>query len=316
MKFDKAPLSFEQQINQLTERGLSITNPKNAQTTLSHINYYRLSAYWYPFEKNHDTHEFHEGVNFEQVISAYVFDRSLRLLLLDAIERIEVSVKTQWAHHMSIKYGAHAYTINNKSLRKNENHFAKNLAQITEQVENSEESFIAHFRSKYEEQLPPIWAVVEVLSLGLISRLYSNLRSYQVRQAIAKTYQLDESYLEGFLEHLTYIRNICAHHGHLWNKHLVKKMPTPRGKPAGLKDNMKIDENYHSEHKVYNTLVMIQHLMTVISPASRWASRLHDLIEKHEVNTSYMGFPDDWKNRPLWQVALNPKQEDKHHANT
>ena len=318
MKFSKKPLSFEAQISQLVERGLVIENIKNAEFILSHINYYRLSAYWYPFEQDHSKHLFYPDVTFEQVVESYVFDRSLRLLVLDAIERIEVSIKTQWAHHMSLAYGSHAYTINNKSLRKKEHHFRKNLDRLKKEVENSKEVFIDHFKNNYDDELPPIWAVVEVLSLGMVSRLYSNLKSYQVRTAIAKTYQLDETYLEGFLEHLTYLRNICAHHGRLWNKHLVKKMPLPRGKPAQLRDNMYFDEQHQSEHKLYNSLVMIQHLMTLISPQSSWALRLSDLIEKHHVNISAMGFPENWQTRPIWQAAFisNSQAEETQHADT
>lgn len=205
---------------------------------------------------------------------------------------------------MAMKYGSHAYTINNKGLRKKEHHFRKNLDNIKKQVENSEEVFIGHFKDNYDDELPPIWAVIEVLSLGMVSRLYSNLKSYQVRNAIAKTYQLDETYLEGFLEHLTYLRNICAHHGRLWNKHLVKKMPLPRGKPAGLRENMYFDQQNKSEHKLYNSLVMVQHLMTIVSPKSSWGQRLSDLIEHYAVNITAMGFPNDWQSRPIWKVVL------------
>ena len=280
-------------------------NREEAIRYLAHINYYRLEAYWLPFEVTRDPHQFREGANFTEVLNHYLFDRELRLHLIDAIERIEVSFRTQWAYHMSHTYGPHGYLINTLGLRKDEKRFLRDIDELKDHVQRSDEVFIKHYRDTYDETLPPAWVSCEVISLGLLSRLYSNLRAYQVRRSIAATYQLDESFLEGFLEHLTYIRNVCAHHSRLWNRHLTKKMPLPRGKPTGLKDNIYIDEANKTEHKVYNTLVVIQYLMTVICPESHWAIQLNELITKYHIDINRMGFPNEWQKLPLWQIALN-----------
>jgi abortive infection bacteriophage resistance protein len=129
------------------------------------------------------------------------------------------------------------------------------------------------------------------MSLGLLSRFYSNLRAYKVRRLIAGSYGLDESFLEGFMEHLSYVRNVCAHHSRLWNRHLSKKMPLPKGKPAGLKDRI----NKNAEHKLYNTLLLIQHFMQIISPKSLWQERIIQLINKYNVDVEKMGFPENWR---------------------
>ena len=143
------------------------------------------------------------------------------------------------------------------------------------------------------------------MSLGLLSRFYSNLRAYKVRNAIAATYQVDEKFLEGFMEHLSYVRNVCAHHSRLWNRHLSKKMPLPKGKPNGIRDNIYVDTTHKTEHKLYNTLVLIQHIMTLICTDSHWAKSLEQLINQYAIDVKRMGFPEDWKSRPLWQQALN-----------
>ena len=105
VKYNKPPTSFEQQLSILESRGMSVPDKQRALHYLAHINYYRLGAYWLPFESDHNGHTFHDGTNFEQVLELYVFDRELRLLVMDAIERIEVSIRTQWAYHFSHKYG-------------------------------------------------------------------------------------------------------------------------------------------------------------------------------------------------------------------
>lgn len=87
-----------------------VINDRNrAKRYLSHLNYYRLAAYWLPYEEDHLTHRFKPGTNFDLVVDHYVFDCGLRLLVMDAIERIEVSIRTQWAYHLSHAYGPHAH---------------------------------------------------------------------------------------------------------------------------------------------------------------------------------------------------------------
>lgn len=301
MKFSKSPKSFDEQIDLLIARGMEITDPAQAVHYLAHINYYRLEAYWLPFEISRSPHQFKEGTTFDAVLNHYLFDRELRLHLLDAIERLEVSFRTQWAYHISRNYGPHGYLANTQGLRKDERLFLNDIKDLKSHIDRSDEVFIKHYRNTYDEHLPPAWVSCEVISLGLLSRLYSNLRAYKVRRAIAATYEMDESFLEGFLEHLTYVRNLCAHHSRLWNRHLTKKMPLPKGKPAGLKDSIYVDDANKTEHKIYNTLVVIQHLMTIICPSSTWANQLLELIEHHNIDHKPMGFPVNWQALPIWR---------------
>ncbi|RLA43744.1 MAG: Abi family protein [Gammaproteobacteria bacterium] len=304
MDFGKPAKTFEEQLDLLIERGMIVEDRTRAIHYLSHLNYYRLAAYWLPYEADRAPHKFVAGTTFEQVLTHYLFDREFRLHLLDAIERIEISFRTQWAYHISHQYGPHGYLVNNKSLRKNERRLLGDIEELRTQIVRSDETYIAHFRKKYDEDFPPAWVSCEIMSLGLISRFYSNLRAYGVRRKIAATYNFDEEFLEGFLEHLTYVRNACAHHSRLWNRHLSKKMPLPKGKPAGLRDNIYIDDANKTEHKIYNTLVLIQHLMTVTCPESHWAIKLAELIDQHGINAQRMGFPPNWKDLPIWSAAL------------
>ena len=65
---------------------------------LSVVGYYRLSGYLYAYrvlpegsQVRLDT--FRESTTFDQVIALYDFDRRLKLLMLDALERIEIAVR-------------------------------------------------------------------------------------------------------------------------------------------------------------------------------------------------------------------------------
>ena len=306
-KFKKTAKNFEEQLDLLISRGMVVGNRNEALFHLSHLNYYRLAAYWRPFERSRNiqkplySSEFIEDTDFDTILRHYLFDRELRLHVLDAIERIEVSFRTQWAYHISHAYGSHGYLENTQELRKNKSRMHLNVKHLKESFDHSHEAFVQHYKDTYDESLPPAWVSCEIMSFGLLSRFYANLQDYEVRRKISAPYQFHEKFLEGLMEHLCYVRNVCAHHGRLWNRHLVKKMPLPKGKPEGLRKNMHIDPNNQSEHKIYNTLVVICHLMNVISLGSGWGHKLHKLIEEYSIDTGRMGFPEDWVNRPIWR---------------
>ncbi len=97
MKFEKPPLTLKAQVDLLRSRGLIIEDSAKAEHYLQHINYYRLRSYLIPFEANSTTHTVRPETSFDSVLELYVFDRELRLLLLDAIERFEVALRTRWA---------------------------------------------------------------------------------------------------------------------------------------------------------------------------------------------------------------------------
>ena len=104
MTFAKPPLSVADQVKLLKQRGMEISNDDEATHYLTHINYYRLRAYWLPYEipNQKGDHRFQPGTRFIDIIAIYQFDRTLRLLLLDAIERVEISLRARWANYLSL----------------------------------------------------------------------------------------------------------------------------------------------------------------------------------------------------------------------
>ncbi|MEK6750168.1 MAG: Abi family protein [Pseudomonadota bacterium] len=297
MRFNKPPTTFEEQIDILVSRGMSIPDREHALHYLKHLNYYRLRGYWLPFEADTKNHRFKTGVTFDDALNLYVFDREMRLLLIDAIERIEVSLRTQWAYHLAHNHGAHAYL--DVALSKNAGWHQANLESLNKELERSDEVFVGHYNNTYShpKNSPPIWAVCEVMSLGVLSRWLKSLRPAKTRADIANTYFISDKVLESFVEHLSYVRNVCAHHSRLWNRRLTKTMELPRTKPKGMYQNF----NPGQDRKLYNTLVMIAYFMDLISPHHHWKTRLKALISNHAVDARAMGFPDNWQTLPIWR---------------
>lgn len=294
--FSKPALTYGEQLTQLEQRGMFIQDRSEAEFYLAHLNYYRLVGYWLPFEVDHSTHQFRPGTTFGDVLNLYIFDRELRLLVLDAIERVEVSARSRWAYEVAHRHGPHGYL--DAALARDAARYQGNLKSLTDEVGRSDETFIRHFRDHYAEALPPAWAVSEVMSLGQLSKWFSNLRPMKTRAAIAFGFRLDEGTLQSWLHHLSYVRNVCAHHSRLWDRDFRLTPAIPKTKPVGVAAQLVC-----GSRRSYNTLTILIYLLDLISPSHGWTMRLTRLIEAHTIDRRRMGFPGDWQEFALWQPA-------------
>ncbi len=300
--FEKVAKTWPEHVAILKSRGMSFDDGDEAAFFLQHINYYRLGAYWLPFVRDHASHTFHDGVHFRDVLNLYRFDRQLRLLLLDAIERVEISVRCNWAYQMAHHYGPHAHL--NQTIVTNRDNWRKNVAKLLNDVSGPKEVFLIHHCQSYSEALPAIWVVCEIMTLGQLSSWYKSLGPKHVRSAISGTYDLDETVLESWLHHLSIVRNICAHHSRLWNREFAVRAAGPKAKPRGLVDQWAKEPQ--KSNKLYNTLVILAHFMDTISPGHHWRRSVKELIAEFDIDVSVMGFPCDWQQFAIWQDSANP----------
>lgn len=277
-----------------------IPDEQKAAFYLSQLNYYRFAAYCLPFEQDHASHQFQAGTGFEDVFNLYVFDRELRLLVLDAIERFEVSLRTQMAYHLS-----HNHTTAHPHLKPQIFHnpviYGACLNKLDNDINRSREEFIKHLTQKYEELQPPIWAVVELMTMGQLSKWFSNIEARADRQAISRIYGLDEKVMTSFCEHLSLVRNHAAHHARLWNRDFTKTPMLPRrGDQTLINSLFNLPDTDRRLRKLYNTFVLLAYLMNTICGENHWAMRLKELIDSHHVDPAKMGFPTDWQQKDIW----------------
>jgi abortive infection bacteriophage resistance protein len=292
--YNKSHLSISDQIAKLQSRGMQFTDVSNAEHCLAHMNYYRLTAYWLPYEQDHATHTFRAGTSFDEILKYYVFDRELRVLVLNAIERVEVSVRTQMAYILSNVYGSHPHM--KPEIFKCPVRYAQNLNKLKGEFDRSSETFSDHFKNKYQEKLPPIWAAVELMTLGQISHWYSNIKQRSDRNTIARVYDLDEKILTSYLHNLTIVRNICAHHGRLWNKRFTFSVKIPQ-RPTCFATSI----NSSNRKSLYNLLVFLKYMIEIANPDDVWGDSVKEIIDTNNINISAMGFPENWKTLPVWQ---------------
>lgn len=287
MEYQKPPLTYDEQLNLLISRGLKVDNRPAAINYLTNISYYRLSAYYLPFKQSE---HFKPGTRFEDIIKLYTFDRKLRLLILDAIERIEIALRSQIIYHLSHTYGAFGYLdAKNFSHRFSHENWLTHLNQL---IQEATETFIVHYKSKYMLSAHmPLWMVLEVVSFGGLSRLFRGLLGID-QQSISKQYGLPDTVLTSWLHMLVYIRNLCAHHARLWNRTLTFKPKLP--------EKMEDWKNI-SNTRVYSVLAMMQYLLRKIDPQSTWKQRLLVLLQEYShISLVVMGFPNDWEKSSIW----------------
>lgn len=121
IEFTKVPKEPKELVELLRQRGLVVRDAQRAERYLSTIGYYRLSGYFAPFECEKDT--FCHEVEFQDVLNLYIFDRKLRLHIMDAIERIEIAIRSVLSHVLCMRYGSHWYlNKDNKVFKDTFNH--------------------------------------------------------------------------------------------------------------------------------------------------------------------------------------------------
>lgn len=317
LTYNKPPLQVDELVERLSARGLHIPDPGRAERYLQHIGYYRLSPYTIPFQQVESEHLFSEGTQFDDVLDLYVFDRALRLLVMDALERVEVAVRAALTDHMSNTYNDPHWYLNSKYFRHRVRHAGlirivratcdDRLRGSPDSGEDSlvHKSALEHYLTTYATpELPPSWLMVETLTIGQLSGAYRNLAERSDRTAIAKSIKLTEPILKSWMTTYVRVRNICAHHGRLWNVGLGVYPAIPTSKTISwLQGPNALPER--SQKRLYPVLVSLQSVLDAVSPHSSWASRLHQLLStRPAMNLAGAGIPSDWASDEFWRRHL------------
>ena len=301
MHYHKPTIPVKDQIQLLKSRGLLMGDESLAEHYLNNISYYRLAGYWWPMQADKVNHLFKTNSRFEDVVALYSFDSELRLLLFNAIKRIEIGLRTRMINHLA--HEVDPWWFENPSIFKNKLAFAVNLKAIDRDLKNSKEVFIRQHYQKYhaDSRRPPAWKTLEVVSFGLLSKLYGNLGSHiESKDTIAKEINtVNHTFLRTWLQSLSQIRNICAHHGRLWNKNLPgrpKLLPRP---PAPW---LTLVPPVSQHHALYVHVCCMKYLLDAISPGHRFTLKLKTLFCKYpSVDLDALGFSKIWDKEPLWK---------------
>ena len=296
--YSNTPLSIHDIIRMLRDnRGLIINDEPSAERQLSIIGYFRLANYMRPMESDKINHIFKPGSTFENAIDLYYFDKELRTLIFTAIQSAEVGIRALMSHPISMAHGAFWYL--DPALCFSQRLFADNIANIQREVVRSKEDFIKDHFVKHPGTNLPSWKVIEILSFGTLSKVFSNLADTPLKKSIARSIGLPQhKILESWLQALSGLRNNVAHHSRVWNKVFPSTPTLPKHASGKWISNTSVDPS-----RLYAHLCCVAYLQNHVHPQNDFAARLKTLLAKHpNVDLKAMGFPSTWETEPLWNT--------------
>ena len=278
-------------------RGLAVSDESKATNYLTNIGYFRLSAYFYPFlEFPKEQHKYKSDATFAKVMDIYRFDRKLRILIFNEIEKIEVAIRSCMTNNASLDFDT-LFWLTDKNYFSNETKFQSTLAVIDKELRNSKEDFISHFYETYSEVYPPAWMITEIIPFGSLAHIYINLKDNGLKKKIAQHFGLQVPTFTSWLIVLGGLRNLCCHHARMWNRELPISPTEPKRMKFGW-----INSEQTDKRRMYYRICMIRYFLFTVSPNNRFKEKLKALLAAYpNIDIAAMGFPKDWENEELWK---------------
>lgn len=283
LKKHQPPMTIDEQVENLKNIGLIVDDEEYAKKILNDISYFRLiKAYSLNLKSKNGC--YNKQTAFKEIVDLYLFNSNFRQLIFPEIEKVEINVRCRLANFFAEQYGVWGYLqAENFS---NENYHAQFLEDIKEEVRrNSKAPFVRNFKENYEGGNLPIYALVEVFSFGTLSKFYKNMLNKD-KKAIAKTFGVGYTYFESWLESISYVRNICAHYGRIYNAKLSKT-------PILYKEYTQVGIG---NNRIYGVLLCLKYLLKDDDHWNLFVDKIELLFDKYPcVQISTMGFPENWK---------------------
>lgn len=301
VKFQKPPLTIGEQVDRLRSRGLE-AEPATLTRTMHRMSYYRFSGYLWWFYAD-EWEVVRPGVTLDDVLGLYAFDSILRTHVMRFSHSIEVWLRAALTNHVAERHGAMGYL--SPTIYGSRNAFERDLSKLDEMLgKESPERFVAAFHSKYVDRRPPIWMATELMSFGLLSKWYDNLREDSLRKAIAAEAGLNQHVLSSFLRLFSVLRNGAAHHSRIWNRRTALRGVTVRRPPSLLRAAL----DGADEARIHYVLAIGAYVVQNVDPTSNSVGSLRDhLLTADGEWLDEMDFSDEFERDRLWnpEVAVN-----------
>lgn len=293
-EFSKESLTAEEQLDLLIKRGLIVEDYNSALQIIKRNGYYHLSSYMRLFQEG-DKHLFRENVEFKDIYNLASFDNKLRFFCFNAIQQIELAYKTAVSNVLCKNGGSHwFYDEINFQNKKEQNRIIELIKGQIHKSNNPKEyseTFIAKYYEKYDKpKLPPFWMIIETFTMGALNSLYNSLSNSNKKAIIEYLgFKEDLTFMAlkaNWLQALTVVRNICAHHSRLFNR-VFRIRP---------KKHKKIKElNIENTASFYYIAMIINYYLVTFARDNSFEEILNHLFK--DFGSDYkiiMGFPKDW----------------------
>ena len=297
--------TLDEQIEILRSKGLIVNAPEEAKEILYRENYFFISGYRHLFMRSYKDRRFFPGTTFEELYATFLFDRKVRNIMFKHILVIENNIKSKMSYMLSKKYG---FKEKNYLDLKNFNRDTYKTRQVQDvlnkmkrqiKVNGRQHAATVHYLSNYG--YIPMWILVKVLSLGIVSELYNILKP-EDQLELAENYNLDNETLSIYLSLLSNYRNLCAHEDILYDHRTQRKIPDTRFHHL-LKIDMTDDEYNFGKNDLYALIIIMKQMLT----SDEFRELIYELdyeinildakvnLVPLNVNLNKIGFPDNWR---------------------
>ncbi|MDR0213246.1 MAG: Abi family protein [Comamonas sp.] len=292
--FSKRASSPNDLLTKLQGQGLTVADQQKALYYLQYVGGYRLKGYWYHLV-DPSTNRFPAGYDFDSIAARCEFDRELRSATIEAIDRLEVAIRSTIANYLSLSHGAHWF-LDSRIFKPTTDW---GLGQLLQKVESevkrdkSKKRFVTHYFDNHDDPyLPPSWSISECVSFGLWSRTYEILRDPNDKKAISMKFAIDQpGVFKSWIHALTVLRNVVAHHGQLLKSKLGVAPSNYTSKGITFVNNKHF----------FAVATVIQYMLAQTNLPHRWKDDLRVIFAKYpSVNIVEIGFPQDWETASGW----------------
>lgn len=320
----------------MVARGMLVADMQACTSALSQIGYYRLKGYWRQFRIREEVDGelvIHEdlipGIKFDDVLNLYHFDRKFRLQVFDAIERIEVGLRFHIGHYLG---AIDLYALANEALFKDfflqdksadldsvrsRSEYQELMFSVDKALQRSHSPFVEHHFENRAGKFP-IWVTTEVLTFKDLHQILRGLKDKHLNAIAANVGLVDGEgdgiggVLLNWVEVLVKVRNICAHHGRLWDIPLGSALKVTHLKRFSLTrhiyeyqgqlKNSGVKHFGYSTSRMYGPLVVINFLNRGLGLGRDWDKNIRTTILEIPIiaDTGSMGFPINWIDQEIW----------------
>lgn len=296
--------NLDEQIEILKSKGLIINDIAKAKEVLMRENYFFISGYRHLFMKNDNM--FISGTKFEELYAMFLFDRKIRNIMFKFILVVENNLKSIISYELSRKYGYKEkdylnpknFTQNNIKARQVRDVLNKMKRQI--RVNGHKHTATMHYIDNYG--YIPMWILVKVLSLGIISELYNILKS-EDKLDVAEIYKIDAETLGIYISLLANFRNICAHEDILYDYRTQRRIPDTKYHESLGIDKYE-DEYRYGKNDLFALIIILKQMLSeeefhdLVGEISYEVDYLDGIVDTVSLNSilNRIGFPDNWRD--------------------
>ena len=292
--YPKNFLSITQLIQKLKDTGMTIDSNDTAEIALTTIGYYRLKGYSFHLI-DPSTKKYIEGTSLSDILRLYRFDSELSDLLFSYLSQIEVALKSQLVNAFQITHDA--LVLNDPSVFKDKKTFWKNQSTIASEISRSNDVFIEHNFDNHDGAIP-IWAAVEVMSFGTISKTIKNMKTgsntafselIKFKNSNGREVNPSKDMFTSWIQAVSIMRNICAHNSRIYNRSISTRPQL-------------IYSDVIHPHPRYNGLYQIMLSMKYLRPTEdSWTAFITDfkqLLNNYSdvCDIRRLNFPSDWES--------------------